>query len=148
MLTPHYYRYVPGETLGFHFDERPTCAQLHLATLSCIPPLQLGTPIHTPKPHPLATPLSHTPKPCPLATRYAELIVGLSVCGQGRLLLGHTNGSKEVAPRALQQLNVRAIDLPPGSLYCLTGMSRYDLRHAVVHDGAAERISVTFRALK
>jgi alkylated DNA repair dioxygenase AlkB len=96
-------RYVPGETLGFHFDERPT---------------------------------------------YAELIVGLSVCGQGRLLLGHTNGSKEVAPRALQQTNVRAIDLPPGSLYCLTGMSRYDLRHAIVHDGDAERISITFRALK
>ena len=92
--------------------------------------------------------LTHTLKPWPLATRYAELIVGLSVCGQGRLLLGHTNGSKEVAPRALQQPNVRAIDLPPGSLYCLTGMSRYDLRHALVHDGAAERISVTFRALK
>ena len=43
---------------------------------------------------------------------------------------------------------MRAIDLPPGSLYCLTGMSRYDLRHAIVHDGAAERISITFRALK
>jgi len=96
-------RYVPGETLGFHFDERPT---------------------------------------------YAELIVGLSVCGEGRLLLGHTNGSKEVTPRALQQPNVRAVALPPGSLYCLTGMSRYDLRHAVVQDGAAERISITFRALK
>ena len=30
----------------------------------------------------------------------------------------------------------------------MTGMSRYDLRHAVVQDGDCERISVTFRALK
>ena len=63
---------------------------------------------------------------------------------QGDLL-----GTAETALHNILRLpNVRAIDLPPGSLYCLTGMSRYDLRHAVVHDGAAERISVTFRALK
>ena len=74
--------------------------------------------------------------------------ISAQVCGEGRLLLGHTNGSKEVAPRALLQPNVRAIKLPPGSLYCLTGMARYDLRHALVHDGAAERVSITFRALK
>ena len=54
-----------------------------------------------------------------------------------------------MAPRALQQPNVRAIDLPPGSLYCLTGMSRYDLRHAVTYGAGEsdERISVLISVL-
>lgn len=128
-------RYVPGETLGFHYDER--CAPRGDRTAAAAPASRPAADATLP----LLRRRGRRPT-------YAELIIGLSVCGHGRLLLGHTNGSKEVAPRALQQPNVRAIPLPPGSLYCMTGMSRYDLRHAVVQDGDCERISVTFRALK
>lgn len=33
----------------------------------------------------------------------------------------------------------------PLSMYSMSGMARYDLRHAAVQEGAEERISVTFR---
>jgi len=82
-----------------------------------------------------------------LRSEYAELIAGVTICGRGRLLLAPTQGSEAVAPHQLTRDNTAQRALPPLSLYALTGMARYDLRHAVVQDGPEERISVTFRSV-
>ena len=96
-------RYTPGQTLGFHFDNRG---------------------------------------------EYAELICGVTLCGEGRFLLSPTSGSQGITDQQLnEQANVAVIKLPPLSLYVMTGMSRYDLRHGAAQDGDQERVSVTFRSL-
>jgi len=94
-------RYIPGETLGFHFDERPG---------------------------------------------FCEAICGVTICGEGSLLLSSTNGTGEVTDKMKRWDNVATVKLPPLSLYVITGMSRFDLRHAAVQEGEEERISVTFRS--
>jgi len=94
-------RYKPGQTLGFHFDERGA---------------------------------------------FCELICGVTICGEGNFLLSSTSGSQEISKKQQEQDNVASVKLPPLSLYVMTGMSRFDLRHAVVQHGQAERISVTFRS--
>ena len=38
-------------------------------------------------------------------------------------------------------------ELAPLSVYAMSGLARYDLRHAVVAHGEGERISVTFRSV-
>ena len=80
---------------------------------------------------------------------FDELICGVSVCGHGTLLLGATSGEQMVSdvPRTLARKTVRAVELPPLSLYAMSGMARYDLRHAVVHGQGEPRISITFRSL-
>ena len=79
---------------------------------------------------------------------YGELIVGVTLCGTGKLLLASTNGREFVddVAKELGKPNVIAVGLAPLSLYALTGLSRYDLRHAVVNDGEDLRVSVTFRS--
>jgi len=78
---------------------------------------------------------------------FAELIVGLSICGRGKLLLSMTQGAQECTPQQATRHNVKGVPLPALSMYCLSGMSRYDLRHAVLQEGKHERISITFRSL-
>ena len=80
---------------------------------------------------------------------FDELICGVSVCGHGTLLLGATSGEQMVSnvQRTLARRTVRAVELPPLSLYAMSGMSRYDLRHAIVHGQGEQRISITFRSL-
>lgn len=79
---------------------------------------------------------------------YDEMICGVSVCGAGTLLLGATSGGGAVADpaSALRKPNVQAVSVPPLSLYVMTGMSRFDLRHAALPDATSERISITFRS--
>lgn len=59
-----------------------------------------------------------------------------------------TNGAEFVTDVAkeLSKLNVLSVSLTPRSVYAMTGLSRYDLRHAVVNDGESVRVSVTFRS--
>ena len=78
---------------------------------------------------------------------FCELICGVTICGQGRFLLSPTSGSEAISAKQLTKDNVAVVELQPLSLYVMTGMSRYDLRHAVVQEGSQERISVTFRSL-
>lgn len=80
---------------------------------------------------------------------YGELICGVTICGSGKFLLGSTNGSEFVddTQRTMSARNVRCIQLPPRSVYALSGLSRYDLRHAVVNDGDDLRVSITFRSV-
>ena len=79
---------------------------------------------------------------------YGELIVGVTLCGTAKLLLAGTNGSEFVDDVAsvLRKPNVLSVPLTPRSAYAMTGLARYDLRHAVVNDGDKIRISVTFRS--
>ena len=80
---------------------------------------------------------------------YGELICGVTICGSGQFLLGSTNGTEVIAntSRTLSARNVRCIQLAPRSVYALSGLSRYDLRHAVVNDGDGLRVSITFRSV-
>ena len=78
---------------------------------------------------------------------YGELICGLTICGDASLLLSNTVGGEAVAPGQHLHPNVARVRLPPLSLYVLSGMARFDLRHAIVQEGPEERISVTFRSL-
>ena len=79
---------------------------------------------------------------------YGELIVGVTLCGTAKLLLASTNGHEFVddVAKELGKPNVISVGLAPRSVYAMTGLSRYDLRHAVVNDGDDLRVSVTFRS--
>lgn len=80
---------------------------------------------------------------------YGELICGVTLCGSGKLLLAGTNGNEFVEDpnKEMRKANVRVVPLEARSAYALSGMARYDLRHAVVNDSAETRISVTFRSV-
>jgi alkylated DNA repair dioxygenase AlkB len=80
-------------------------------------------------------------------TQFGELIAGVTICGNGKLLLSQTNGGEEVDRSKADQDNIASVQLNPGSLYVMTGMSRYDFRHAAMCEGDEERISITFRSL-
>jgi len=60
-------------------------------------------------------------------------------------LLSPTQGGETIASSQLEWDNVASVPLAPLSMYSMSGMARYDLRHAAVQEGAEERISVTFR---
>ena len=79
---------------------------------------------------------------------YGELIVGVTLSGTGQFLLGSTNGGEFVDNVAKEtgRPNVLTVPLTPRSVYAMTGLARYDLRHAVVNDGECVRVSVTFRS--
>ena len=79
---------------------------------------------------------------------YGELIVGVTLCGTAKLLLASTNGHEFVddVAKELGKPNVISVGLAPRSVYAMTGLSRYDLRHAVANDGDDLRVSVTFRS--
>jgi alkylated DNA repair dioxygenase AlkB len=78
---------------------------------------------------------------------YGELICGVSICGSAKFLLAATNGGEFIndAVQTLRKKNVKATVLKPRSLYAMTGLARYDLRHAVINDGDEPRVSITFR---
>ena len=80
---------------------------------------------------------------------YGELICGVTICGSGKFLLGSTNGTEFVGDtgRTMAAPNVRCIPLAPRSVYAISGLSRYDLRHAAVNDGDDLRVSITFRSV-
>jgi hypothetical protein len=82
-------------------------------------------------------------------TAYGELICGVTICGSGKLLLAGSNGTDFIdqPERTMRQANVHVSHLEPRSVYAMTGLARYDLRHAVVNDSANVRISITFRAV-
>ena len=79
---------------------------------------------------------------------YSELVCGITVSGSGKFLLSSTTAGPHVKPKHLEQQNVAVVPLAPRSLYVMTGMARYDLRHAAEQCGTVERISLTFRCLK
>ena len=80
---------------------------------------------------------------------YGELICGVTISGSGKLLLGSTNGTEFIQnpKKTMAAPNVSCVQLVPRTVYAMSGLSRYDLRHAVVNDGDEERISVTFRSV-
>eukprot|EP00471_Norrisiella_sphaerica_P005860 CAMPEP_0184481670 /NCGR_PEP_ID=MMETSP0113_2-20130426/3225_1 /TAXON_ID=91329 /ORGANISM="Norrisiella sphaerica, Strain BC52" /LENGTH=350 /DNA_ID=CAMNT_0026860927 /DNA_START=218 /DNA_END=1270 /DNA_ORIENTATION=+ len=80
-------------------------------------------------------------------SEFGEIICGVSLGSDSMLLLGATNGSPHASTSAAARPTVQAIRVPKNSLYVFTGMSRYDLRHAVVHDEEATRYSFTFRSI-
>mmetsp|Transcript_5532 Transcript_5532/g.8558 ORF Transcript_5532/g.8558 Transcript_5532/m.8558 type:complete len:386 (+) Transcript_5532:235-1392(+) len=91
-------KYTKEQTLGFHFDNRPS---------------------------------------------FQEIICGVSLNADTTLLLGATSGSS----KNFSLPTIQAIEVPKNSLYVLSGMSRYDLRHAVRHHKTDIRYSLTFRSL-
>ena len=83
---------------------------------------------------------------------FGELIVGVTLVGSAQLLLrkcGPAMSGDFVSQPASVAADPRtfAHALAPLGAYALTGLCRYDLKHAVVNDGATERISVTFRSV-
>jgi len=84
---------------------------------------------------------------------FGELIVGVTLVGSAHLLLRkcgpHQSGDFVKDPAATMD-DTRSLCLPlaPLAAYALTGISRFDLKHAVVSDGSSERLSVTFRQVK
>ena len=79
---------------------------------------------------------------------FGELICGVTLCGSGTLLLSKTSGSEfiDVGAAAASERHL-CTELAPLSVYAMSGLARYDLRHAVVAHGDGERISVTFRSV-
>merc|ERR1712080_276384 len=82
-------------------------------------------------------------------SQFDELICGVTLCGNGNFLLKKTITSDfvEKAEEVMSEAKTLSIAQCPLSFYALTGMSRYDLMHAVVAEGTSERISVTFRTV-
>lgn len=83
---------------------------------------------------------------------FGELICGVTLTGSALLLLRKNCGPADVGdfvnrPQStMADPRTHCVRLTPLSIYCMTGLSRYDLRHAVVCDHPTEeRISITFR---
>jgi len=83
---------------------------------------------------------------------FGELIVGVTLAGSARLLLrkcGPAQSGDFVREPATVLSEPRTFSAPlaPLAAYAITGLSRYDLKHAVVNDTDTERLSVTFRTV-
>ena len=78
---------------------------------------------------------------------FGEIICGLSIGADTALLLGSTNGGGQLPDRWDTNARVRSMTVQANAVCVLSGMSRYDLRHAVDHRCRQQtRYSLTFRA--
>lgn len=81
-------------------------------------------------------------------SKFQEIIAGITICGHSNLVLGlhqAAKASKKIKSGVTDQLYIHNANA--GQLYVMSGMSRYDFRHAVYNSTNSTRISITFRAL-
>mmetsp|Transcript_41484 Transcript_41484/g.109422 ORF Transcript_41484/g.109422 Transcript_41484/m.109422 type:complete len:320 (-) Transcript_41484:107-1066(-) len=83
---------------------------------------------------------------------FGELIVGVTLVGSAQLLLRKCGSSMsgdfiEQSSTVMADPRTLVVPLQPLTSYALTGVARYDLKHAIVNTGSTERISVTFRSV-
>ncbi len=81
-------------------------------------------------------------------SKFQEIIAGITIQGSSTFVLGlhqAAKASRKMKSGATKQLHVH--DARAGQLYVMSGMSRYDFRHAVYNSTDSDRISITFRAL-
>ena len=75
-----------------------------------------------------------------------ELIVGVTITGTSDFFLGMDPYSMK-ASQMKETPKRRKIVLDTGSMYVLSGVSRYVLKHSVVHNSSERRVSLTFRSV-